>query len=158
MIRTGAGDKDATLREGPHGHCIDGLITLNTLLLFPAVFYKSRRIEDNGIKLFADVPQIRLHVVTDEFTFIYVERIEPNILPRKGNGSLGAIDACYFLRPSRQGIQGEPSRVGETVQHGSIFRVFYECISLIALIEKKTCLLTVLHINKKLKTIFPDGY
>ena len=49
MIRAGTGNEDAILRECSHGHCINTLITFNTLFLLPSVLYKSRRIEDDDI-------------------------------------------------------------------------------------------------------------
>src|SRR5512139_1259031 len=109
MIRAGTGNKQASLRECPHRHCINTLITFNTLFLLPAVFNKSRRIEDNGIKLFANVPQVMLHVVTDEPAFVCTKPIESDVLPRKGNGGLGTVDTCHLLRPSPKGIDRKSS-------------------------------------------------
>ena len=103
MIRAGASNENATLRERLHRHCINTLITLNTLFLLPAVLHKSRGIEDNGIKSFSYIPQIRFHIVTDKLALAASKPLSLTFSRARPMAASGAIRCSSPSSPHPRG-------------------------------------------------------
>src|SRR6185312_739792 len=91
---------------------------------------------------------------------VWVNAIQHELLTCGLDGRCRDIDTgTLSLIVTEGSIDRKTTGIAEAVQHSiAMGRIFAQRFALIALIEKKACLLPLPWINEKQNTIFPDGH
>ena len=120
------------------------------------VLGEGRRVEDDQVVFVADVLQVVHRVGGDLRVGRIVAEVELHVLRGQRHGAFGRVHRADFPGAAREGVDREPARVAEGVEHGAALGVAFDQLAVFALVEEEARFLPLFPVDAEPLAVFQN--